>query len=297
MDTYTFIAEVLKAISWPLTIIILLVLFILPKNGIFKYIESIKYKGVEIYFKQELQSLRNDIPKTELDKANKQKADFDSRILKLAKSDPSKAILESWNITQQLIYEKLVELYPKDSPEVKRITPDLAFRELDFTGVLPPNAERTLNRLYQLKDSIERHFSDEITSEIAVQYYELSKYIQQIVSSLTELPKIRLTALTYMILALNALIDTGKYQSIPIKVIEDEIENGTILEYLTNISVYNLDLVIKTYPNFRDFYISYLQNMPIGDESKWRVENSGLCLLLAWTNEIIQQGSGWHPSD
>jgi hypothetical protein len=33
------------------------------------------------------------------------------------------------------------------------------------------------------------------------------------------------------------------------------------------------------------------------ERRKWGIENLGLCLLLAWTNEIIQQGSGWYPSE
>jgi hypothetical protein len=45
-------------------------------------------------------------------------------------------------------------------------------------------------------------------------------------------------------------------------------------------------------------YLQRMCNAYSGDErKKWGVENSGLCLLLAWTNEIIQQGSGWHPRE
>ena len=33
------------------------------------------------------------------------------------------------------------------------------------------------------------------------------------------------------------------------------------------------------------------------ERRKWGVENLGLCLLLAWTNEIIQQGAGWYPNN
>jgi len=33
------------------------------------------------------------------------------------------------------------------------------------------------------------------------------------------------------------------------------------------------------------------------ERRKWGIENLGLCLLLAWTNKIIQQGSGWYPNE
>lgn len=47
---------------------------------------------------------------------------------------------------------------------------------------------------------------------------------------------------------------------------------------------------IKRLQDFRDCHSG-------NEMRKWGIENSGLCLLLAWTNEMIQQGSGWYPSE
>jgi hypothetical protein len=33
------------------------------------------------------------------------------------------------------------------------------------------------------------------------------------------------------------------------------------------------------------------------ERRKWGIENKGLCLLVAWTMEIIQQGSGWQSNE
>jgi len=101
------------------------------------------------------------------------------------------------------------------------------------------------------------------------------------------------------------MIDTGKYQDITIEEVKREIEKGTVLEYVAERGGTDIDLSLitkaETWPNFRSFYIEHLQsiyNAYSGNERrKWGVQNSGLCLLLAWTNEIIQQGSGWHSSE
>ena len=85
--------------------------------------------------------------------------------------------------------------------------------------------------------------------------------------------------------------------------IKREIRKGTIFEFLQEVTGDDVDLSIimngTTYPGFKDFYVEYLQRIVdaySGNERrKWGIENSGLCLLLAWTTEIIQQGSGWHP--
>ena len=108
-----------------------------------------------------------------------------------------------------------------------------------------------------------------------------------------------------MILEINHLIDTGKYNDISLHDIKPEIDNGTILRYLQQKAGQDVDFSIilngTTYPGFEEFYVDYLQRMcntySGNERRKWGIENLGLCLLLAWTNEIVQQGSGWHPHD
>jgi len=111
------------------------------------------------------------------------------------------------------------------------------------------------------------------------------------------------SALTLLVLHLNALLDTGRYDSITVDEVEDRIEDGSILRFLRERAGQDIDLSLhldtKTYGNFERFYVTYLQsilNAYGGRESrKWGVQNRGLCLLIAWTNEILQQGSGWTP--
>lgn len=115
----------------------------------------------------------------------------------------------------------------------------------------------------------------------------------------------KLSALTVLILNINSLIDSGKYDDITIEDIRRRIDDGTILRYLKQRAGNDIDLTLyldhpAAYQGFEDFYVNYLQatyDAYGGDERKrWGVEKKGLCLLLAWTNEIIQQGSGWEPS-
>ena len=113
-----------------------------------------------------------------------------------------------------------------------------------------------------------------------------------------------ITALTLLVLEINHLLDTGNYDDVSIEDVEREIEDGTILRFLKEKAKEDVDLSIllqtDTYPGFEEFYVESLQqllNAHGGDERrKWGIENLGLCLLLAWTNEIIQQGAGWYPS-
>jgi hypothetical protein len=111
----------------------------------------------------------------------------------------------------------------------------------------------------------------------------------------------KLIALTLLILEINHLIDLGKYDIITIEEIYKAINDGTILRYLKEKVGNDIDLSIhlnsKTFNDFESWYVEHLQSLYdaySGDENrKWGVQNKGLCLLLAWTNEIIQQGSCW----
>src|SRR3972149_844129 len=185
MDTNTFIVEILKSVCWPLTAMVLFLSLRKPIINLFRYIAKITYKDIEIDIKQEIERIAEDVPKEDLDRAKKITTDKDSEILKLAKTSPSSAIIESWKQTENVIYEKLKELYPKESIQAQRLTPDRAYAELSLTGALSPKEERVLQQLYFFQDSIVRHFyNEEVTKEIAIQYHDLSKYIQNKVKSL-----------------------------------------------------------------------------------------------------------------
>ena len=113
------------------------------------------------------------------------------------------------------------------------------------------------------------------------------------------------TDLTLLILQLNHLLDTGKYDDITIEHVHRHINEGTILQFLRERAGSDIDLSVHLNPNadddFERFYLKHLQSIYdayAGDENRrWGVENKGLCLLIAWTNEILQQGSGWQLNE
>lgn len=110
-------------------------------------------------------------------------------------------------------------------------------------------------------------------------------------------------ALTLLILNLNHLLDTGRYDDITLGEVKAHIKDGSVLQFIRSRAGQDVDLSIlldgRSYGNFERFYVTYLQSIQDaygGDERrKWGVSNRGLCLLIAWTNEILQQGSDWHP--
>lgn len=108
---------------------------------------------------------------------------------------------------------------------------------------------------------------------------------------------VKITALTLLILQVNSLIDSGKYNDISIDDVEKAIETKSLLRMLQQRVGADIDLSLHlgtTYGNFEADYEERLHQIYGGYSGqagrKWGVRNLGLCLVLAWTNEIIQQG-------
>ncbi|OBY37694.1 hypothetical protein PR729_02460 [Providencia rettgeri] len=99
---------------------------------------------------------------------------------------------------------------------------------------------------------------------------------------------------TSLIIHLNSLIDSGKYQDISIQQVHSAIENKTLLQFIKSKCGNDIDLSVHFYEkfNFESEYENKMYEMYggyAGNESKkWGVRNQGLCLVLAWTNEILQ---------
>ena len=108
----------------------------------------------------------------------------------------------------------------------------------------------------------------------------------------------KIRALTFLILQINKLIDKGKYDDISISDIHDAIEALGVLRFLKSRAGSDIDLSLhldsNAYGNFEEFFEEQMESIYGGyagqECRKWGIENSGLCLVLAWTNEIIQQG-------
>lgn len=106
--------------------------------------------------------------------------------------------------------------------------------------------------------------------------------------------------LTLLILQVNSLVDSGKYSDISIADIHGAIEEKRVLRFLKERVGKDIDLSLhlsETSNNgFEEFFENQLYQIYGGyagqERRKWGVSNLGLCLVLAWTNEIIQVGTG-----
>ncbi len=110
---------------------------------------------------------------------------------------------------------------------------------------------------------------------------------------------IRLSSVTHLLLEINAAADTGRYDHITIADVHSAIKRGNVLRFLQETCKRDIDLSLligSATPEFEPWYEARLKDIHGGyagrEGRKWGVENRGMCLLIAWTTELIQQRDG-----
>jgi hypothetical protein len=105
----------------------------------------------------------------------------------------------------------------------------------------------------------------------------------------------KLVELTILILELSALIDSGRYEGVTIEEVEEHIESGDLFIWL-KARFPSLDLSLHQPRGSRnaaqeitDALNDILGGYGGSEGRKWGIRNNGICLLLSWINELIQQ--------
>ncbi len=97
--------------------------------------------------------------------------------------------------------------------------------------------------------------------------------------------------ITRTIQELNPAIDKGKYQGITMNEVKDCIKEGNLFEWLSE--RLGDDIHLDLDDTARREWNDKLENLRAAyggnERRKWGVENSGLCFLVAWTTEFVQQ--------
>lgn len=291
----------LDVVIWPCVVFIIIFILRKPIKSLLPFVENIKYKDFEVKFRKELDQIKEEAKDAgiELQTEISEKTE----IYKLIEVSPASAILESWKELEISARKKVEELAPKETKFKNILQRPISY--LEYTGALTPSTARALRELQSLRNQAAHSAELKMTRENAIEYASLAKAILKQIESIRELPRIKLTALTLLIFELNHLIDSGKYDKITIQDVNQAIEEKRVIPFLAETTRGDSDLSLYgsdgPYSAFVEYYHEQMYQIYCGyagnERRKWGVENLGLCLLLAWTSEIIQQGAGWHPNE
>lgn len=303
MLSMDLVIRLIEIVAWPVTALLLIWFARKEIRLLVPLIQRIKYKDVEIDFSKQLSQVTKDVDEyVDKSKTIESKDDIDAdRVLSLAEINPPSAVIEAWKELERTAREKVRQLVPEGETYREPFRRPIDY--LDYKGALVPSVASAARDLRSLRNTAAHVGAGDISREDAIQYVTVANQIRVQIEAISELPAVKLTALTLLILELNHLIDSRKYDDLTIDEVYDWIEEEKIIPLLKKRTEGDSDLSLYgkegPYSNFSVFYHEQMKQLAGGyageHRRKWGVENLGLCLLLAWTNELIQQGAGWHP--
>lgn len=294
------ILRLVEILAWPATALVTLFVLRTPISRLLLLVERIRYKDLDVEFRKGLENAERDAGQIANEPAPETKdADL---VLKLVEVSPPAAVLEAWKRLENAARAKVRELLPEGETFRDPLVRPVDY--LDLKGAFIPSIATAARNLHMLRNQAAHASSAQISREDALRYAELAWRVQAQIESIVELPRAKLTALTLLVLQLNSAIDSKRHEDITIDEVYGWIERREVLPKLAERVGDDIDLSLfgpqGPYLRFAEFYHEQLHSLWGGyggqHRRKWGIENSGLCLLLAWTNEIIQQGSGWHPA-
>lgn len=110
--------------------------------------------------------------------------------------------------------------------------------------------------------------------------------------------KLTLSGITAFLFEMNAAIDTGRYADLSVEEVEDHIEDGDLLDFLRTRLGDDVDLSMiddERATALTAWLFDILGGYKGRESRKWGVRNSGLCLLVAWAAELLQQKAWEQP--
>ena len=297
MDLFVRLIEILV---WPVVVVLLFLRFRKHIEDLFRGLKRFKFKDFENDIKT-LEQVREDI---EIESSIRVAPTVDrSGLHPVVGTSPALAVMEAWNDLERSAKNKVEEILPND--ETFRDPLRRPFDYLNYKGVLSPTIASAVRDLREMRNRAARAENEAVSEDYASQFLEVVDLVKGQIDVITVTSNIILAALTSLIMELNRLIDSREFDGVTTDEVCDWIRNKKIVRSLADRAKGKADL--RPYMGngpYADSMTFYHEQMSVfvlrqtGDHKrKWGVENRGLCLLLAWTNQLIQQGSGWRPSE
>ncbi len=183
MDWLTFIAEMTKAVSWPVAIVIAVWIFRGPLLKLLRELKRLKLKDVvEVEFEKEVQKAKAELPEikrlTASSKYISDDDDYESRLLSLLETSPKAAVLEAWLQVEReahgLLKRQNVSLPPNLSP-IRLLELLLKHRLIDKKG------QNLFNTIRKLKKRAVPEY--EISENAALDYLAMASEMIKLLRS------------------------------------------------------------------------------------------------------------------
>jgi hypothetical protein len=176
MDWLTFIAAVAKALAWPLTTLVLLVLLRRPLVRLIPLLRKLKWKELELEFEEKVSELKTEAAQALPAAASvRQLTDrTPSQLEHLAEASPRIAIIEAWIQVEHAAKRALSHCQP-DPKHAWDLPPSRVGQFLRGYGLLDEDKLELYDSLRSLRNEAAHHEDFTISPRSAVDYVVLAQ--------------------------------------------------------------------------------------------------------------------------
>lgn len=186
MDLLTFIAELVKALGWPVAVVIIVLVLRRPIAALIPLLQRLKYKDLELEFGRAVEEIKaeavHELPPSTTHKALP--TGTEERITKLAEISPRAAVLEAWRTVENLLMQIAQRRLPPD--EGGKLIPYKTISLLERDETLSPGLGSLLRDLRGLRNQAAHAPDFALSLESALEYASLAERAVQQLSGLID---------------------------------------------------------------------------------------------------------------
>lgn len=177
MNAFSFTAEVIKALAWPVAVVLVALMIRKPVIELLPFLRRLKYKEIEFEFSKELAQLKSEVVASEA--ANSPKTSpaaegaTNNRLLNLASISTSAAILEAWAELESVSIAVASAFWNEASNDVFKSYPKLGEYLLQCK-VIDQKQLAIYNKLRELRNKAAHAIDLNLTESEARTYVELA---------------------------------------------------------------------------------------------------------------------------
>lgn len=175
MDWLTFIAQLINALAWPITVLIIILILRRPLSELFPLVRSLRFQGIELDFGRQVQALANEAHseltrlRGILDSGEAERAQW----VEMAQVSPRAAVLESWIQLEKAAIEAC-RRHDLNLKSVELHSPIVLGKALEEAGILEGNTPMIYHQLRNLRNTAAHASEFSFTPDSAIEYADLA---------------------------------------------------------------------------------------------------------------------------
>lgn len=176
MDTFTFIVEIIKAVIWPVTVILILILLWKPINSFFPTMAKLRYKDLEIHFTRQVFQLAKEAKHSldaTLSNIDEELRTEHKKLLDIAEVSPRAALLESWMILESNAFQAMKRKDPKLTTTILK-TPLQVGITMEKMGIINCSQKEIFDKLRNLRNAAAHAMDFTFDTRAAMEFVEMA---------------------------------------------------------------------------------------------------------------------------